>query len=134
MLIFFRLIIDRPANPATLRYFETKCKLLKTPQNICCMNIESTCEHKKFQIKTSDYRWHNKCIIVASENATNGLFNFLLPLRAKTRSTVHLKPIILLLKNKLALKMFDFRNLKLFFKGPQMNILSQFPHFLWFTG
>ncbi len=79
-----------------------KCKLLKNPPNICCMNLNITCEHRKYIIKTSDYKWHNKCIIVATEYATNGLFNFLLPLRAKARSTIRMKPIILLLQNKLA--------------------------------
>jgi hypothetical protein len=94
------LVIDVPQNPIHIGSFQTKCKLLKNSIHICCMNLNIKCEHRHNVIKTSDYKWHNKCIIVAAENATNGLFNFLLPLRAKARSTLRLKPIVLLLLNK----------------------------------
>jgi len=37
--------------------------------------------------------------LVVAEFATNGLFNFILPLRAHVRSNMFLKPIVMLLEN-----------------------------------
>ena len=68
---------------------------------------------------------HNKCIIVAVEMETNGLFNFLLPLRAKTRSTDQMRPIILLFKKRYLTKFLT----KIFyycFIDHLKNILKQF--------
>lgn len=104
----FRLKIDKPQNLSYIGCFPTECKLLKTPHEICCMDLLNQCEHRKNIIKTSDYIWHNKCIILAAEHATNGLFNFLLPLRAKVRSTTRMKPIILLLSNKYEFTLSNF--------------------------
>lgn len=49
--------------------------------------------------KGSDYSWRNKCILIVAEYATNGLFNFFLPLRAQARSNMFIKPIVMLLEN-----------------------------------
>ncbi len=103
MIIFYdfkRLTVDKPPNPQYIGCFPIKCKLLRQAKEICCLRLDQQCEHRLQLIKTSDYIWHNKCIILAAEHATNGLFNFLLPLRAKARSTNRIKPIILLLSNK----------------------------------
>ncbi len=93
-------MIAKPAYPQHIGCFPIKCKLLKESKEICCLRLDQQCEHRLNIIKMSDYIWHNKCIILAAEQATNGLFNFLLPLRAKARSTNRIKPIILLLSNK----------------------------------
>ena len=95
------ITIEKPHYPKYIGSFPIKCKLLKQAKEICCLRLDEVCEHRAHIIKTSDYIWHNKCIILAAEQATNGLFNFLLPLRAKARSTSRFKPIVLLLRNKL---------------------------------
>lgn len=93
------LVIQKPQYPQYIGCFPIKCKLLKKPKEICCLRLDLGCAHRGNTEKTSgNYIWHNKCIILAAERATNGLFNFLLPLRAKSRSTYRIKPIILLLR------------------------------------
>ena len=92
------LQIGKPPNPLYLdQSTQILCKILKIPTDICCLEINGVCEHKSFS-KASDYKWHNKCIIVATESASGGLINFLIPLRAKVRSTAFLRPIVLLLE------------------------------------
>jgi hypothetical protein len=98
-MLQFSLIIGRPPNPLYIGTDTTLCKLLKTPNNICCLELNKECEHKKC-VQASDYKWKNKCILIIAEYPTNGLFNFILPLRAKVRSNAFLKPIVLLLENK----------------------------------
>ena len=93
-----RLIIGRPPNPLYIGSDPTLCKLLKTPNQLCCLELNKECGHKTY-CQASDYRWKNKCILIFAEYATNGLFNFILPLRAQVRSNAFLKPIILLLEN-----------------------------------
>jgi hypothetical protein len=94
---YLDLIIGRPPNPLYIGCNLTMCKLLRTPTPLCCLELNKECEHKSF-LQASDYRWRNKCIIVVAEQATNGLFNFILPLRAQVRSNAFLKPIVLLLE------------------------------------
>ena len=93
-----RIIVDKPPDPLYIGCFPIKCKLLKKPKDICCLRLDQECEHRIHLIKLSDYVWHNKCIIVAAESATNGLFNFLLPLRGTGRLTSRFRPIVLLLQ------------------------------------
>ncbi len=95
------LMIGTPYHP--LGCLPTKCKLLKKSEKICCLELNGTCEHRPIDnevSKLNEYKWNSRCIILVAEHATNGLSNFILPLRSKVRSTVRLKPIILLLKNK----------------------------------
>ncbi|CAF1054179.1 unnamed protein product, partial [Brachionus calyciflorus] len=99
------LTIGRPPNPLYIGCSPTLCKLLKTPNHLCCLELNRECSHKTC-VQASDYKWKNKCILVknkcilvVAEYATNGLFNFILPLRAQVRSTMFLKPIVLLLEN-----------------------------------
>jgi potassium channel subfamily T protein 1 len=99
----FSLKIGIPYHP--IGCSPTKCKLLKSPEKICCLQLHGSCEHVHSKYKDwletpNEYKWNYKCIILAAEQATNGLFNFILPLRSKARSTARLKPIILLLKNE----------------------------------
>jgi hypothetical protein len=75
------------------------CKLLRLPKPLCCLELTGDCAHKH-HAHASDYKWRNKCIILAAESATSGLINFILPLRSKARSTRYLRPIVLLLDKK----------------------------------
>lgn len=95
---FYSLIVGKPPNPLYIGCNPTLCKLLKVPNHICCLELNRECEHKT-NAQASDYKWRNKCILVVAECATNGLFNFILPLRAQVRSVMFLRPIVLLLEN-----------------------------------
>ena len=99
-MFFGSIVIDKPTCPRNIDCFPVKCKLLKEAKPICCLRLDQDCEHRRDLIKTSDYIWHNKCIILAAEDATNGLFDFVMPLRSKATATYLIKPIILLLRNQ----------------------------------
>lgn len=57
------------------------------------------CEHNSYE-DAKAYGFKNKLIIVSAETAGNGLYNFIVPLRAYYRSRKELNPIVLLLDNK----------------------------------
>lgn len=57
------------------------------------------CKHNSFE-DAKAYGFKNKLIIVSAETAGNGLYNFIVPLRAYYRSRKELNPIVLLLDNK----------------------------------
>ncbi len=97
--MFYSLQIGNPPNPLYIGCTPSLCKILKNPTPLCCLELNKECAHKCYA-HASEYKWHNKCIIVATETATNGLFNFILPLRAQVRSTMFLRPIVLLLENR----------------------------------
>ncbi|XP_058619734.1 potassium channel subfamily T member 2 [Onychostoma macrolepis] len=80
------------------------CHLRKEKAPKCCMQLEKflskTCNHKdKEDVKA--YGLRNKLIIVSAEATGNGLYNFILPLRASYRSENELCPIVLLLEHDL---------------------------------
>jgi potassium channel subfamily T member 1 len=112
------LIISKPPNPLFLGCFATTCKINKIPKPLCCLELDNKCEHRKNEIYFN--KWKNKSIILAADDATNGLFNFIVPLRAKVRSTAHLKPIVLLLKNRPSNEFLDS--------------ISSFPLVYWMQG
>ncbi|KAG8542771.1 hypothetical protein GDO81_026141 [Engystomops pustulosus] len=56
------------------------------------------CKHNSFE-DAKAYGFKNKLIIVSAETAGNGLYNFIVPLRAYYRSRKELNPIVLLLDN-----------------------------------
>lgn len=56
------------------------------------------CEHVTFE-DAKAYGFKNKLIIVSAETAGNGLYNFVVPLRAYYRPRRELNPIVLLLDN-----------------------------------
>lgn len=56
------------------------------------------CEHVSFE-EAKAYGFKNKLIIVSAETAGNGLYNFIVPLRAYYRPRRELNPIVLLLEN-----------------------------------
>lgn len=66
------------------------------PLSPCCLQ---GCKHNSFE-DAKAYGFKNKLIIVSAETAGNGLYNFIVPLRAYYRSRKELNPIVLLLDNK----------------------------------
>ena len=54
------------------------------------------CTHSSFE-DAKAYGFKNKLIIVSAETAGNGLYNFIVPLRAYYRPRKELNPIVLLL-------------------------------------
>lgn len=54
------------------------------------------CTHNSFE-DAKAYGFKNKLIIVSAEMAGNGLYNFIVPLRAYYRPRKELNPIVLLL-------------------------------------
>lgn len=57
------------------------------------------CEHCSYR-NAKDYQWRNKTIILAADYASNGIYNFIIPLRAHFRTKSRLFPIILLLERR----------------------------------
>lgn len=62
-------------------------------------SLPQGCKHNSFE-DAKAYGFKNKLIIVSAETAGNGLYNFIVPLRAYYRSRKELNPIVLLLDNK----------------------------------
>lgn len=56
------------------------------------------CRHNSFE-DAKAYGFKNRLIIVSAETAGNGLYNFIVPLRAYYRPRKELNPIVLLLDN-----------------------------------
>ncbi|GAB6031496.1 hypothetical protein CHUAL_009270 [Chamberlinius hualienensis] len=76
-----------------------KCHLLRKQRQWCCLQLNEPCEHCKF--KTADnYNWKNRAIILATDYASLGIYNFIVPLRSHVLHQSTLNPIILLLENK----------------------------------
>ncbi|XP_038859266.1 potassium channel subfamily T member 2-like isoform X3 [Salvelinus namaycush] len=78
----------------------TLCHLLKEKVPYCCLRLEGGCQHNNFE-DAKVYSFKNKLIIVSAETAGNGLYNFIVPLRASYRLKKELNPIVLLLDNHL---------------------------------
>ena len=55
------------------------------------------CSHCKYK-NTNDERWTHQLIILAAEQACNGIYNFIVPLRSQFIGMKSLCPIILLLE------------------------------------
>lgn len=62
-------------------------------------SIQQVCEHCSYR-NAKEYQWQNKTIILAADYASNGIYNFIIPLRAHFRSKTSLNPIILLLERR----------------------------------
>ncbi|XP_077299900.1 slowpoke 2 [Arctopsyche grandis] len=77
----------------------TLCYLLKEKKPLCCLQLAQVCEHCSYR-SAKDYQWQNKTIILAADYASNGIYNFIIPLRAHFRSKTSLNPIILLLERR----------------------------------
>ncbi|XP_077188826.1 potassium channel subfamily T member 2 isoform X8 [Paroedura picta] len=78
----------------------TFCHLLHEKVPFCCLRLDKGCQHNYYE-DAKAYGFKNKIIIVAAETAGNGLYNFIVPLRAYYRPKRELNPIVLLLDNPL---------------------------------
>lgn len=66
---------------------------------LCPFFPQKVCEHCSYR-NAKEYQWQNKTIILAADYASNGIYNFIIPLRAHFRSKTSLNPIILLLERR----------------------------------
>nr|XP_008514371.1 PREDICTED: potassium channel subfamily T member 2 isoform X1 [Equus przewalskii] len=78
----------------------TFCHLLHEKVPFCCLRLDKSCQHNYYE-DAKAYGFKNKLIIVAAETAGNGLYNFIVPLRAYYRPKKELNPVVLLLDNPL---------------------------------
>ncbi|KAJ8260520.1 hypothetical protein COCON_G00162430 [Conger conger] len=85
-----------PPNSPYIGSSPTLCHLLPQKAPFCCLRLDKGCKHNSFE-DAKAYGFKNKLIIVSAETAGNGLYNFIVPLRAYYRSRKELNPIVLLL-------------------------------------
>uniref|UniRef100_A0A3Q2E975 Potassium sodium-activated channel subfamily T member 1a n=1 Tax=Cyprinodon variegatus TaxID=28743 RepID=A0A3Q2E975_CYPVA len=89
-----------PPNSPYIGSSPTLCHLLAEKAPFCCLRLDQGCMHNSFE-DAKAYGFKNKLIIVSAETAGNGLYNFIVPLRAYYRARKELNPIVLLLDNPL---------------------------------
>ncbi|XP_054466460.1 potassium channel subfamily T member 1 isoform X2 [Anoplopoma fimbria] len=89
-----------PPNSPYIGSSPTLCHLLPQKAPPCCLRLDKSCPHSSFE-DAKAYGFKNKLIIVSAETAGNGLYNFIVPLRAYYRPRKELNPIVLLLDNHL---------------------------------
>uniref|UniRef100_A0A8C7XC04 Potassium sodium-activated channel subfamily T member 1a n=1 Tax=Oryzias sinensis TaxID=183150 RepID=A0A8C7XC04_9TELE len=87
-----------PLNSPYIGSSPTLCHLLAEKAPFCCLRLDQGCRHNSF-VDAKAYGFKNKLIIVSAETAGNGLYNFIVPLRAYYRPRRELNPIVLLLDN-----------------------------------
>ncbi|XP_078141207.1 potassium channel subfamily T member 1 [Centroberyx gerrardi] len=87
-----------PPNSPYIGSSPTLCHLLPQKAPFCCLRLDKGCMHNSFE-DAKAYGFKNKLIIVSAETAGNGLYNFIVPLRAYYRPRKELNPIVLLLDN-----------------------------------
>lgn len=97
----------------------TLCYLLQKKKSPCCLQLTRPCEHCPHK-NARNYNWQNRCIILASDFASNGIYNFLVPLRAHFHNPNDLRPIVLLLERKPSTQFID--------------AISWFPMVYWMPG
>ncbi|XP_050423576.1 potassium channel subfamily T member 2 isoform X8 [Adelges cooleyi] len=97
----------------------TLCYLLKEKKPLCCLQLAQVCEHCSYRNAT-DYNWQNKTIILAADYASNGIYNFIIPLRAHFHPKTSLNPIIILLERRPDIAFLD--------------AISYFPLVYWMLG
>uniref|UniRef100_A0A7N8YJ64 Potassium sodium-activated channel subfamily T member 1 n=1 Tax=Mastacembelus armatus TaxID=205130 RepID=A0A7N8YJ64_9TELE len=85
-----------PPNSPYIGSSPTLCHLLPQKAPFCCLRLDKGCTHSSFE-DAKAYGFKNKLIIVSAEMAGNGLYNFIVPLRAYYRPRKELNPIVLLL-------------------------------------
>ncbi|XP_078074266.1 potassium channel subfamily T member 2 isoform X2 [Mustelus asterias] len=89
-----------PPNSPYIGSSPTLCHLLPEKVPFCCLRLDKGCQHNYYE-DAKAYGFRNKLIIVSAETAGNGLYNFIVPLRAYYRPKKELNPIVLLLDNPL---------------------------------
>uniref|UniRef100_H2UA63 Potassium sodium-activated channel subfamily T member 2b n=1 Tax=Takifugu rubripes TaxID=31033 RepID=H2UA63_TAKRU len=87
-----------PPNSPYIGSSPTLCHLLQDKMPFCCLRMDKACQHTLFEDARS-YGFKNKLILVSAECAGNGLYNFIVPLRAYYRPRKELNPIVLLLES-----------------------------------
>ncbi|XP_072517378.1 potassium channel subfamily T member 2 isoform X3 [Salminus brasiliensis] len=87
-----------PPNSPYIGSSPTLCHLLLQKAPFCCLRLDQACEHVSCE-DAKAYGFKNKLIIVSAETAGNGLYNFIVPLRAYYRPRRELNPVVLLLDN-----------------------------------
>ncbi|XP_066566287.1 potassium channel subfamily T member 2-like [Amia ocellicauda] len=87
-----------PLNSPYIGSSPTLCHLLQEKVPSCCLRLDKACQHFPFEDARA-YGFRNKLIIVSAESAGNGLYNFIVPLRAYYRPKKELNPIVLLLES-----------------------------------
>ncbi|XP_029109824.1 potassium channel subfamily T member 2 isoform X2 [Scleropages formosus] len=95
-----RWVKGYPLNSPYIGSSPTLCHLLQEKVPFCCLRLDKACHHSPCEDARS-YGFKNKLIIVSAESAGNGLYNFIVPLRAYYRPKKELNPIVLLLENSL---------------------------------
>uniref|UniRef100_A0A3B3VWP3 Potassium channel subfamily T member 2-like n=1 Tax=Poecilia latipinna TaxID=48699 RepID=A0A3B3VWP3_9TELE len=93
-----RWVKGYPLNSPYIGSSPALCHLLQEKMPFCCLRMDKPCPHIPFEDARS-YGFKNKLIIVSAESAGNGLYNFIVPLRAYYRTRKELKPIVLLLES-----------------------------------
>uniref|UniRef100_A0A3Q3GEW5 Potassium channel subfamily T member 2-like n=1 Tax=Labrus bergylta TaxID=56723 RepID=A0A3Q3GEW5_9LABR len=93
-----RWVKGYPLNSPYIGSSPTLCHLLQEKMPFCCLRMDKACHHTLFEDARS-YGFKNKLIIVSAESAGNGLYNFIVPLRAYYRPRKELNPIVLLLES-----------------------------------
>ncbi|XP_013362193.1 PREDICTED: potassium channel subfamily T member 1 isoform X8 [Chinchilla lanigera] len=88
-----------PPNSPYIGSSPTLCHLLPVKAPFCCLRLDKGCKHNSYE-DAKAYGFKNKLIIVSAETAGNGLYNFIVPLRAYYRPRKELNPIVLLLDNR----------------------------------
>ncbi|VVD05171.1 unnamed protein product [Leptidea sinapis] len=96
-VVKFRIVKGFPPVSPFIGVSPTLCYLLKEKKPLCCLQLAQVCEHCSYR-NAKEYEWQNKTIILAADYASNGIYNFIIPLRAHFRSKTSLNPIILLLE------------------------------------
>uniref|UniRef100_A0A7N6BEA5 RCK N-terminal domain-containing protein n=1 Tax=Anabas testudineus TaxID=64144 RepID=A0A7N6BEA5_ANATE len=81
-----------PPNSPYIGSSPTLCHLLPQKAPFCCLRLDKGCTHNSFE-DAKAYGFKNKLIIVSAEMAGNGLYNFIVPLRAYYRPRKELNPI-----------------------------------------
>ncbi|XP_061655676.1 potassium channel subfamily T member 2 isoform X2 [Phyllopteryx taeniolatus] len=95
---FTEYVKGYPPNSPYIGSSPTLCHLLAEKSPFCCLRLDQGCRHNSFE-DAKAYGFKNKLIIVSAETAGNGLYNFIVPLRAYYRPRQELNPIVLLLDN-----------------------------------
>lgn len=92
--------VNWPTHTPETTQWDTHTDLKLSNQiNVClwlCYLVIQGCTHNSFE-DAKAYGFKNKLIIVSAETAGNGLYNFIVPLRAYYRPRKELNPIVLLL-------------------------------------
>lgn len=116
---YFRIVKGFPPVSPFIGVSPTLCYLLKEKKPLCCLQLAQVCEHCAYR-NAKEYQWQNKTIILAADYASNGIYNFIIPLRAHFRSKTSLNPIILLLERRPDIAFLD--------------AISYFPLVYWMLG